>query len=102
MHSADMFGLDTDIFRPERFLECEPAKGVEMQRVVELAFGSGRWVCAGKLVAFTQLYKVIFELLRTFDMQLMYPAKPVEEDSATFWHHKDMWVRIADLNLDLY
>ena len=95
--SEDIFGLDADIFRPERFIECDTANKTEMERVVELAFGSGRWMCAGKLVAFTQLNKVIFELLRTFDIQPVYGSKPWEEDSGLFWYQKNMLVRITEL-----
>lgn len=95
--SKDIFGLDSDIFRPERFIECDAAKKTEMERVVELAFGSGRWMCAGKLVAFTQLNKAIFELLRTFEIQPVYGWKPWEEESGFFWHQKNMLVRITEL-----
>ncbi|KAK3360740.1 cytochrome P450 [Lasiosphaeria hispida] len=98
MMSEDIFGSDADTFRPERFLECDAVKRVEMERAVEFAFGTGRWMCAGKLVAFTQLNKVIFELLRTFEIQLMHPGRPWEEDSAIFWHQSKMMVRITELS----
>ena len=97
MMSEDIFGSDAEIYCPERFLECDATKRAEMERTVELAFGSGRWMCAGKLVAFTQLSKVIFELLRTFEIQLVHPARPWEEDSAIFWHQANMIVRITEL-----
>ncbi|KAH8651131.1 cytochrome P450 [Xylariales sp. PMI_506] len=97
MMSEDIFGSDADMFRPERFLQCDEAKRVEMERVVEFAFGTGRWMCAGKLVAFTQMYKVIFELLRTFDIQLVNPGRPWEEGSGFFWHQSDLIVKITEL-----
>ena len=97
LRSENTFGPDADIFRPERFIECDKEKKIEMERVVELAFGSGRWMCAGKLVAFTQLNKVIFELLRTFEMQTICSWKPWEEESGMFWHQKHMLVRITEL-----
>ncbi|KAH7018093.1 cytochrome P450 [Microdochium trichocladiopsis] len=96
MMSEDIFGADAEIFRPERLLECPAEHKAEMERVIELAFGSGRWLCAGKLVAFTQLSKVIFELLREFDMQLVNPLKPLEEDSAVFWRQKNLLVQIRE------
>ena len=97
MMSQDIFGADAEIFRPERFLECDAAKRAELERTVEFAFGTGRWVCAGKLVAFTQLYKVIFELLRTFEIQAVHPSQPWTEDSGIFWNQKHMMVRFAEL-----
>lgn len=107
MMSRGTFGADAETFRPERLLlSREPDSGdgscrdaahkAEMERVIELAFGSGRWLCAGRLVAFTQLSKVLFELLREFDMQFVDPGKPWEEDSAMFWRQLHMHVRISE------
>ncbi|KAK0654821.1 cytochrome P450 [Cercophora newfieldiana] len=96
MMSPDLFGSDVEIFRPERFLECDAAKRAEMERTVELAFGSGRWMCAGKLVAFTQLYKCVFELLRAFEIQLVDAGRPWVEESAIFWSQGRMLVRIVE------
>jgi hypothetical protein len=79
MMSKNIFGPDAEIYRPERLLECDLAQRVELERTIELAFGSGKWMRAGKLVAFTQMTKVIFELLRTFGFQLMNPSKPWDE-----------------------
>jgi cytochrome P450 len=97
MMSTTVFGSDAGIFRPERFLGCADSdKKAEMERTVELAFGSGRWMCAGKLVAFTQLYKVVFELMRTFEMQFVDAGQPWKEESAIFWHQAEMMVRITE------
>lgn len=96
MMSRDIFGSDPEIFRPDRFLECEVGKRADMKKTVELAFGSGRWMCAGKQVAFMQLYKVVFELLRTFDMQFVDAGRPWKEQSAIFWHQREMLVRITE------
>ncbi|KAK4445303.1 cytochrome P450 [Podospora aff. communis PSN243] len=97
MMSPELFGNDVEIFRPERFLECSDAeKRAEMERTVELAFGSGRWMCAGKLVAFTQLYKCVFELVREFEMQVVDVGRPWVEESAIFWSQGGMAVRITE------
>ena len=58
----DVFGDDAHIFRPERFLECSEKKKAEMERTVEMAFGAGRYQCSGKLIALTEIYKVVFEV----------------------------------------
>lgn len=58
----DVFGEDADIFRPERFLECSKEKKIDMERTVEMAFGSGKYQCAGKVMAFVEIYKVVFEV----------------------------------------
>ncbi|KAH8205388.1 hypothetical protein TruAng_000467 [Truncatella angustata] len=79
MRSQKIFGSDADSFRPERLLECSEEKKYEMERTIDLVFGFGRWMCAGKMVAQVELNKIYFELMRNFDFQLIYPAKAVDE-----------------------
>jgi cytochrome P450 len=62
LRSEALFGADTDVFTPERFVELDKEKRVEMERNVELAFGYGQWMCVGKTVAFMELNKTIFEV----------------------------------------
>lgn len=62
MRSKTLFGEDAEMFRPERFLEADEATRVEMQRNVELTFGYGRWMCAGKAIAFLEINKTVFEV----------------------------------------
>lgn len=62
MRSKALFGEDADIFRPERFLEADQTTRAEMQRNVELVFGYGRWMCAGKSIAWLELNKTLFEV----------------------------------------
>ncbi|KAF6818063.1 cytochrome P450 [Colletotrichum plurivorum] len=74
MRRKDIFGEDADVFRPERFLEADPKRRDEMEKVVDLNFGYGRWGCSGKPVALMELNKVF--LLRYFDFQLCDPSNP--------------------------
>jgi cytochrome P450 len=62
MQRESIFGQDTQLFRPERFLECDEAKKHDMFRTVDLLFGHGRWTCAGKILAFVELNKIYFEV----------------------------------------
>lgn len=57
-----IFGDDVHLFRPERFTEASDDRRAEMYRTTELVFGSGRWQCAGKSLAFMELNKVFFEV----------------------------------------
>jgi len=91
-----IFGRDVDVFRPERFLECSEAKKLEMNRALDMAFGGGRWMCPGKTVALIELNKVIFELLRAFDFQVIYPGSPWKEITRLGVSHTDMMVRITE------
>jgi hypothetical protein len=42
-----VFGPDADLFRPERFVEADGDQRTEMERTVEMMFGSGRLDDAG-------------------------------------------------------
>ncbi|CAJ2501911.1 Uu.00g047640.m01.CDS01 [Anthostomella pinea] len=95
VRSTELFGEDADLFRPERFLEADEATRAEMERNVELVFGYGRWMCAGKPVAFMELNKVFFELMRAFDFQLADPMKPWDCRSFSQFIDENMWVRVA-------
>lgn len=63
--NKEVFGLDADVWRPERWLEedgCDPERRREMKSVVEMVFGYGRWQCAGKMVAMVELNKVFCQV----------------------------------------
>ena len=62
MRRKDLFGMDAEVFRPERWIdgEKEVIKGYE--RVWELSFASGRFTCLGKGVALMEVGKVFVEV----------------------------------------
>ncbi|KAH8193877.1 hypothetical protein TruAng_011957 [Truncatella angustata] len=94
VRSKRLFGDDADFFRPERFMEVDEIKRAEMERNTEMVFGYGRWMCAGKVVAFMEIYKVLFEMVREFDFQLVDPMKPWDSTSYSQFIDENMWVRL--------
>lgn len=58
----DFWGEDADSFRPERWLEAEAGKLTEMESVVDLVFGFGKYQCLGRNIAFLELNKVFVEV----------------------------------------
>ncbi|KAI2463797.1 cytochrome P450 [Annulohypoxylon bovei var. microspora] len=94
--TESIFGEDVDTFRPERFLDCDEDEKAEREHAIDMVFGGGRWMCAGKPIAFMELNKIFFELLRVFDFQLIYPVKGWTETFYFIPFHKDMWVRITE------
>ncbi|KAI3328553.1 pisatin demethylase [Ustulina deusta] len=94
--STTHFGDDAAIFRPERFTEADEQKRTAMERLVELGFGYGRFQCAGKPVAFMELNKVYFELLRAFDFQVASPTNPWKSWSYSIFIEEDMWVKVTE------
>ncbi|KAI0206849.1 cytochrome P450 [Astrocystis sublimbata] len=99
MRSKALFGPDADIFRPERYLEVDAATRSEMQRNVELVFGYGRWMCAGKAVAWVELNKTLFELLRHFDFQILNPSAGTSSPNYGTWLDEDFFVNVTETDL---
>ncbi|KAI8183956.1 hypothetical protein K4K54_009898 [Colletotrichum sp. SAR 10_86] len=92
----DVFGKDADLFRPERWLEADEATRDNMVRTTELTFGHGRWGCSGKNVAFMELNKVYFELLRDFDIQIVNPGRPWHSINHNLWMQHEFWVKVTE------
>jgi len=62
VRNKDVFGDDADRFRPERFLDCDDETKARRFKVMDLAFGHGRWMCPGKNLAWIQLNKIFVEV----------------------------------------
>lgn len=98
LRREDLFGADTEVFRPERFLELgevgSPRRN-EMERNVELAFGYGANQCVGKPLALMEIYKAIFEVSDDAILR----QKPVgfqPREQARFWRDETHWSQRTD------
>ncbi|KAI6080073.1 cytochrome P450 [Hypoxylon rubiginosum] len=99
LRSKSLFGQDVDVFRPERFLDIDEKARAEMRRHVDLTFGYGRWLCAGKTMAMMELNKTYFELFRAFDLQVIFPEKPMISSSHVLFIDKNLHVRAMESGL---
>ncbi|KAI9148340.1 Cytochrome P450 monooxygenase aba1 [Paramyrothecium foliicola] len=109
LRSQSLFGADADVYRPERFMDLGTKERREMERNVELAFGSGQWQCVGKSIAFMELNKVVFEVslisfhsqiiivLRNFDIQLVSPTKPCDVVSYGIFLESSMMIALTEV-----
>lgn len=100
-HRKDIFGPDADIFRPERWLEtAEQDDGglrlSRMERTLELVFGSGKYGCLGKTVAFIELDKVFVALLQSFEWGLVNPVSPMKTICHGVHVQTDFWVQVRE------
>ncbi|KAI0451580.1 cytochrome P450 [Xylaria acuta] len=95
MRSKEVFGDDAETFRPERFLGDGP-NVAHMEKIVELAFGNGRFMCLGKVLAWLEMNKLFIELFRNFDFQIANPEKPWKRASYTTWLVYDFWARVME------
>lgn len=96
LRSTEVFGPDPSHFRPERWLEVADKRRAEMEREVEMMFGSGRWMCAGKPIAFMELYKTFFELLHHFDFYIANPSKPLSTKCYNVFVEENMLLRLSE------
>ncbi|KAK3368375.1 pisatin demethylase [Podospora didyma] len=92
MRRKDIWGEDTDQFRPERWLEATPEQLREMEGAVDLGFGSGRWSCLGRGMAQMELNKAVAELFRRFDFAILNPEKPWKSFNAGMFMTSEFWL----------
>ena len=57
-----VFGEDVDTFRPERWVEADAEKRKAMEKVHDLVFGHGRYLCLGKSMANMEIRQTIVEV----------------------------------------
>ncbi|KAH8749301.1 putative Pisatin demethylase [Hyaloscypha sp. PMI_1271] len=94
--NTDVFGDDSEIFRPERWLEARGEKLAKMERTIDLLFGYGKDQCLGQTIAWMELNKVFFELVRNFEWSIVDPKRPWKSDCVALWLQKDLWVRVSE------
>ncbi|KAF2200129.1 cytochrome P450 [Delitschia confertaspora ATCC 74209] len=69
----NLYGEDAEEFNPVRWLESE-SKSWEFE-AAQITFGMGPRGCLGKDIAIMELYKLLPELIRRFDIELTTPGK---------------------------
>ena len=93
MRDEEIFGRDSEVFRPERWMatsEVEERRVEKMNETVDMVFGYGRFGCLGRNVAMMELNKAIVETLLKFNLQPVSIAEPFKEMAVGFYIHKDM------------
>lgn len=101
-----IFGEDADVYRPERWIEGDKDKIKLMERCMFQVgldhsncqitmcchltdssfsqFGGGSHLCIGRHLALLEMNKVLPQLIRRFDIQLVNPGKPLDHHSSFF------------------
>ncbi|EXJ76937.1 hypothetical protein A1O3_10094 [Capronia epimyces CBS 606.96] len=118
---TEIYGVDADQFRPERWLEAAEEAGkahaasidqglgedgvsvgaggdgktrlARMESTLELIFGSGRFGCLGRHIALIELDKVIPVLLRDFGWAVADPSRGIESKCFGVFVQKGMWLK---------
>ncbi|RAK75030.1 cytochrome P450 [Aspergillus fijiensis CBS 313.89] len=90
-----VFGEDVETFRPERWLKATSEERARMEKVNDLVFGYGRWLCLGRQMVVMEMKQVIVELLRHFGFSIYSPTNPWTVKSYVFMLIQDMQVTIT-------
>jgi cytochrome P450 len=90
-----IFGSDIAVFRPERFLEGDTETRQRRMRTVDLGFGAGRWMCLGKALAQMEMRKLLVQLLRNFDFQIVNPEMPWKKKAFVVFLIDDFVVKVS-------
>ncbi|KAF1961436.1 benzoate 4-monooxygenase cytochrome-like protein P450 [Byssothecium circinans] len=97
MRRRDLFGEDVDIFRPERWMLDGGAELEAMKRTTEIVFGYGKYQCLGKPIAWMEINKVIFELLRHFDWAVVKPETPWKSKNYIgIFLQQELWMLVTE------
>ncbi|QDS74791.1 hypothetical protein FKW77_002041 [Venturia effusa] len=88
---VDIYGHDAVLFRPSRWLESTLEQLAIMDRQADLGFGYGRFSCLGRPVAQMELNKVFVEILRNFELEIVYPDKPWDCEGRGVFLVKNFW-----------
>ena len=59
LRNKTVFGEDSHAYRPERWLQANEEELKNMIRSADLLFGSGRYACLGKTIAYLELRKCV-------------------------------------------
>ena len=86
----ELFGPDPEDFRPERWLESEE-KSARMDAAM-FVFGVGPRVCLGKEIAVFEMYKLLPEIVRRFDMELITEGRYVVVGGVAY--NEDLLVKL--------
>jgi cytochrome P450 len=62
MRRQDVFGPDSHLFRPDRWIEADAEKKVKYRQTVDSVFGTGRFQCLGRHIAMMELHKALAEV----------------------------------------
>jgi len=69
-----VFGEDADAFRPERWLDSGPEQLRRMERH-SLIWGGGSRTCIGKNIALLEVNKLVPQLLRRYEVDIVHPER---------------------------
>ena len=93
--NKDIFGDDADVFRPERWTDEVSPEEKKTRDTGDVFFGGGSMMCTGRNVAQLEVWKIVTQIFRTFDVQVVDSTKPWEEINQLAMFQWNFWVRLT-------
>ncbi|PVH85443.1 cytochrome P450 [Cadophora sp. DSE1049] len=90
--NTNVFGPDAAVFRPERWLESKE-KSTMLDKYF-FSFGMGSRTCIGKNISLLEMAKLIPQLVRNFDIELVSPQKEWKTTNKWFVKQGDFFCRV--------
>jgi len=88
--NASVYGPDTDVFRPERFLDAVTGTHRRMGKK-DLLFGYGDCLCAGRHFASMLMRKTLVEVFRDYEVVVAHPDRAWRSVGAVSIKHHDFF-----------
>ncbi|KAF7589518.1 hypothetical protein BBP40_004183 [Aspergillus hancockii] len=97
-----VWGEDSDIFRPERWLRDESHESedeyqarLRLMNASDLTFGGGSRICIGKNLGLLEVYKVIATLVSRYDIKLVDPRRDWKTHNSFFVRQEGIDVTLS-------
>lgn len=87
-HNPEVFP-EPEAFRPERWLDASPEKLAVMEKSF-LSFGAGSRACIGRYISLIEMRKIIPQLVRAFDIEMVGGAKAEWKVTNVWFTQQDM------------
>lgn len=97
--SKEIFGEDVEVFRPERWDENEFNGDIQKQKTRDLAyipFSKGPMMCTGHNIAKLEISKLLVQIFRLFDVQIVNPLQPFKDMNNLTMVQWDFWIRLTE------
>ncbi|KAH8719148.1 cytochrome P450 monooxygenase [Phaeosphaeriaceae sp. PMI808] len=91
--NKDLYGEDAEEFRPERWMDSEK-RGAELESA-QFTFGVGPRVCLGKDIAWMEMFKLLPEIIRRFDVEVVRTGRYVVDGGVAY--NEDFMVKLVSL-----
>ncbi|CAG9994324.1 unnamed protein product [Clonostachys byssicola] len=93
---TEVYGLDSEDFRPERWIEADEEQKRRMDRAF-LAFSSGKRVCTGVHIAWLEMKKTLPLVMMNFNLELLDPDQDLSKGIrvSAVKYPPPVWVKVV-------